>query len=491
MVQFNNTSKEMTLKLVYVGCALGGKTTSLERIHERALQTQRSRLFSLNTANDRTLFFDLLPLDLGTVNGMSVRLQLYTVPGQVQYAATRRAVLAGADAVMVVVDSGPGRAQDNRDALRDLAEHLRSHGMDIRGIPLVLQYNKRDLPDALPLHMLQTMLNQRDWPYFESTATTGEGVVDAFLQLVEIACEELTVRHRLPSTFAARTQSALERLLPPLTWGAPPARKDQAAPFPQLDSPSLDLEPPSLEMGLAAAPELPETSPARSARFLTRTSVDSNGPMDPEHLLHGALEAQQAMVELSTELDAAQERLRLRVAQMAELGRLMRLATGEHNLPELLAATLRSLTRVLDASAMAMLLPEPTGRGLREIAIHGADKDPLNHTLCAGAPSVAAGLFHQSKGSMGPAEGSPNSLDRHLTRGGYTSHMALLLTAQGLQLGMLTAYRSEPTPPFDAGDRAMFSAAASLVALMLETTRLRNLVQSLQAPRDVAVGQVA
>jgi signal recognition particle receptor subunit beta len=481
MVQFNNTDKEMTLKVVYVGCALGGKTTSLERVHERVLKTQRSRLFSLNTANDRTLFFDLLPLNLGSINGYSVRLQLYTVPGQVQYAATRRAVLAGVDAVAVVVDSAPDRSQDNRDALRDLADHLKFHGLDIRGIPLVLQYNKRDLPGAAPVGVLDSMLNSRAWPTFESVATDGRGVVEAFLTLIQIAGDEMSLRHRLPADFGRRTRAALERLLTVQEPVARPVRVDAPTSALDLEPVAPGLAAPVLELDL---PELQSNAEDGSDRCLARASFDAATPVTPDSLLRGALEAQQAMVELNTELDGARERLRQRAVQMAELGRLLRMAGGDTKLPQMLTESLRTLGRCLDASAVAMLLPDPMTNGLREMAIHGAVEDPLNHAPCAGAPSVAAALFRQGKSSVGPAEGPPNSVDRYLTRCGYTSHMVVPLDTQGLKLGMLSAYRKEPSPRFDVGDRALFSTAAALVSILLETTRLRNLVASLQSPRE-------
>jgi hypothetical protein len=499
MVQLNNTDKQMTLKVVYVGCALGGKTTSLERLHQRVQQTQRSRLFSLNTANDRTLFFDLLPLDVGQVSGYTVRLQLFTVPGQAQYASTRRAVLAGADAVVVVVDSEASRAQDNRDAMRDLAEHLKFHGLDIRSIPLVLQYNKRDLPEALGRQMLDGMLNSRNWPVYETTATVGTGVVEAFVGVVELMCEELAIRHGLPRALPGRVAAALGRLLPEIS--KPSASRPEDLDFPTLHGAEVDGPAERGSGGLPsglwiqAAPELPELAEPAEAEprhLMTRASIGSNTAVSPEILLQGALEAQQSMALQTAELDKAREALRLRAGQLAELARLTRLAGSSARLPEVLGATLRTVVRALGAVSGSLLLPDPSTGGLRDAVLEGHVSDPLNHLPCKGAPSVAAALFHQGKGSCGPVAARESPVDKSLAGSGISSHLLMPVEAQGLQLGVLSLYRAEPAPPFDAGDQALFAAVAALVAITLETTRLRNLVQALRAaPQGMALSSAA
>ncbi len=159
MVQFDNQYRQVKLKVVYYGPGLCGKTTCLQYIHRVTDPQRRTKLYTLNTASDRTLFFDLLGLDLGRVRGYKLTLQLYTVPGQVQYNATRRAVLGGCDGVMFVADSQRALAKANEESLANLMENLRANGLDPDTVPIVLTYNKRDLPDVLSRAELDQTLN--------------------------------------------------------------------------------------------------------------------------------------------------------------------------------------------------------------------------------------------------------------------------------------------------------------------------------------------
>ena len=160
-MQFNQEDRVIMAKIVYYGPALGGKTTNLEAIHRITDPEQRSTLVSLKTEGDRTLFFDLLPFDLGTLMGFRFGFKLYTVPGQIRYAATRKKVLEGADGVVFVADSQRSRAEDNRKSLADLRTNLKANGMNLDTVPLVLQYNKQDLPDLMTVNELSADLNAR------------------------------------------------------------------------------------------------------------------------------------------------------------------------------------------------------------------------------------------------------------------------------------------------------------------------------------------
>ncbi len=183
MVQFNTRANEILLKLVYYGPGLSGKTTNLQTLHALCQDQQRGEMFSVNTQEDRTLFFDLLPINLGYIYGNSIHLQIYTVPGQVQYDASRRVVLGGADGVVFVADSSESKMQDNVDSLSNLYHNLNANRLNIKQIPFVLQYNKRDLPDAMPVGVMNRRLNFRNVPYFEAVANRGPGVMDTFLAI--------------------------------------------------------------------------------------------------------------------------------------------------------------------------------------------------------------------------------------------------------------------------------------------------------------------
>ena len=176
MVQINFASREVNCKLVYYGPGRCGKTTNLQIVHQKAPPNSKGELVSIATETDRTLFFDFLPLDLGTVAGMRTKFQLYTVPGQVYYDATRKLVLQGCDGVVFVADSNPDLMAENIESLDNLAKNLRENGLDIEEIPLVLQFNKRDLPNAVPVAEINAKLNRRNWPTVEASAINGEGV---------------------------------------------------------------------------------------------------------------------------------------------------------------------------------------------------------------------------------------------------------------------------------------------------------------------------
>ena len=190
----NFTTREITCKLVYYGPGRSGKTTNLLYIHGRVPQDRRGNLISLATQSDRTLFFDFLPLELGVISGFTTRFQLYTVPGQVYYNATRRLVLQGADGVVFVADSQARRFEDNLESFQNLQENLLEQGVDIRQLPLVLQYNKQDLPGDLILARpdLDDTLNFRAVPSLGADALHGAGVFETLKLVSSLVLQRLS-----------------------------------------------------------------------------------------------------------------------------------------------------------------------------------------------------------------------------------------------------------------------------------------------------------
>ncbi len=192
MASLNTAARELVLKIVYYGPGLGGKTTSLQALHDAAPAERRGKLVSLATPVDRTLYFDFLPLRLPPLRGLAVRLQLFTVPGQVYFNATRRLVLSGADGVVFVADSQSERIDANLESLENLRENLAEHGRDLNTLPHVFAYNKRDLPELISIEELNRQLNPHDAPSFGTVATSGEGVqqtLDTITKLVLDAYE--------------------------------------------------------------------------------------------------------------------------------------------------------------------------------------------------------------------------------------------------------------------------------------------------------------
>jgi signal recognition particle receptor subunit beta len=197
MVLFNYATKEITAKVVYYGPGLCGKTTNLQFIYDSLPSNNKSKMLSLATKTDRTLFFDFLPLDLGKIRGMRTKLQLYTVPGQVYYNSTRQLVLKGADGIVFVADSQDFALDANLESLQNLEDNLKRQGIRLREIPLVLQYNKRDLPNAMPVAELDAEVNTMRVPAFESVATSGLGVEETLKGITQLVLAHLVKKYGL------------------------------------------------------------------------------------------------------------------------------------------------------------------------------------------------------------------------------------------------------------------------------------------------------
>ena len=178
MTFINYASREINCKIVYYGPGLCGKTTNIQWIYEQANPDKKGKLVSLATETDRTLFFDFLPLDMGTVKGFKVRFHLYTVPGQVFYDASRKLILRGCDGIIFVADSQKARMEANIESIANLATNLKENGFDIRSIPYVLQLNKRDMPSAAPVVEMERLLRFRGEPMIEAVANQGTGVIE-------------------------------------------------------------------------------------------------------------------------------------------------------------------------------------------------------------------------------------------------------------------------------------------------------------------------
>jgi hypothetical protein len=231
----NHARREIHLKLVYYGPGLGGKTTNLEHIHRRSRPEHRGRLVSLMSESERTLFFDLLPVELGRFRGYQIRLHLCTVPGQIAHEATRRLVLRHVDGIVFVVDSQADRLEDNVRSVRDLEANLRAQGDDPHRLPMTVQYNKRDIPSALPVEELRRRLGVPSGVgELEASATTGSGVFET-LKHITTACLRLVgdpeklSEGRSPSILPGHRASMFPR------GEGPPVSVPRAARVPRLD----------------------------------------------------------------------------------------------------------------------------------------------------------------------------------------------------------------------------------------------------------------
>ena len=190
MVSINYATREVTCKIVFYGPGLSGKTTNLQYIHDKVPGDTRGKLISLATEADRTLYFDFLPINIGKISGLSAKFQLYTVPGQVYYNATRKLVLRGADGLVFVADSQADKMDENIESLNNMKENLAEYGYDINDVPIVIQYNKRDLPNVLSVEELEEKLNPYGWKYFEGEAVNGAGVFDTLKMSIKLVLDK-------------------------------------------------------------------------------------------------------------------------------------------------------------------------------------------------------------------------------------------------------------------------------------------------------------
>jgi signal recognition particle receptor subunit beta len=232
MVLFNHATREMTAKIVYYGPGLCGKTTNLMVIFDKLDPKSKGKMLSLATKTDRTLFFDLLPVDIGKVGPFNLKIQLYTVPGQVFYNETRKLVLKGADAVVFVSDSQPAMVDATRESFANLLENLEENQIDANDTPIVIQFNKRDIPGVLPIEKLQELLGFEGYPYTEASALKGEGVMETFRLVSKITAKHLFARLK------AKSEPVKKGPLPQ----AKVAVKKEPEPEPE-PSPILDNEP--------------------------------------------------------------------------------------------------------------------------------------------------------------------------------------------------------------------------------------------------------
>jgi signal recognition particle receptor subunit beta len=267
MVQINFAAREVNCKIVYYGPGRSGKTTNLEVVHAKAPQDSKGELVSIATETDRTLYFDFLPLDLGQIAGMSTKFQLYTVPGQVFYNATRKLVLQGADGVIFVADSNPDMRDENVESLENLIENLQENGLNINDLPMVFQWNKRDLPNAMSPEEMNADLNKWNAAGCEAVAVKGEGVFPTLKMLSSAVIKKLNSeqasRPSAPSAPTAPRPAGSAGAVPPPPRPAAPPPRPAAPPPPRPAAPPPPPPPQQPVPGSAPGRPVPRPMPPR------------------------------------------------------------------------------------------------------------------------------------------------------------------------------------------------------------------------------------
>jgi len=434
MVQFDNQYRQIKIKVVYYGPAVGGKTTCLQHIHRITDPERRTKLYSLNTASDRTLFFDLLSLNLGRIRGFRLTLQLYTVPGQVQYDATRRTVLAGADGVVFVADSQLHQRKANAESLENLWQNMAANGLDRQIMPLVLQYNKRDLEDIQTVEEMDAALNTEQRPAFETVAINGDGVLDAFAAIAERSLAAVADKLGVGTN-----PQAVERLQQQMRIAIQPFMKQGAEPPP--------------------ADDVEAMSPAQGA--------DQSEVLSEEMLVAEAVRANVAMTDLNIRLDNLSRQLQRKVRVMGNISDFGAAVSNERDPAKVLRLLITSAIRLLQLQGASVLIVPGSGL-LREAVVHGFTKDPLLNSKDETGPSVIARLLEAKKPEL-VAPGNENDEESVLLsvveKSGFASAAAIPLVTQDKVVGLLTAYGDNERAILDEDDVQLATVLASTAAM--------------------------
>ncbi len=374
-MQFSTADRTLFVKIVYYGPGLSGKTSNLESIHRLTDPAQRQPMVSLKTSGDRTLFFDLLPFELGRLYGLDLRLKLYTVPGQIQYDLTRKQVLAGADGVVFVADSQASQREANNWMLRFLKNNLQDNGIDPETVPLVFQWNKRDLTHLLPVEELERELNWRHAPAFEAVAPSGAGVLET---LGAISAETIEGLARRSPTLNDRTRSGEARAMVEKMFAQihETARRIQPAGPSQLERHDIQL---------GAQPAAGEA--AHSPR----------GSLGLGELLNEAVAANLRMSDRLVAAPAADEQANRTRRERRALARLVQVANTAGASGPMLRMALTAAMAGMGASMGSVVVSQGRGRPLREIVLAGRPADPLNAIDVAGMGSLAGSLLERGE----------------------------------------------------------------------------------------------
>lgn len=435
MVQFDNQHRQIKIKIVYYGPAVGGKTTCLQHIHRVTDPQRRTKLYSLNTAADRTLFFDLLSLNLGRIRGYRLALQLYTVPGQVQYDATRRTVLAGADGVVFVADSLVAQREANLESLENLWKNMAANGLDRKTMPVVLQYNKRDLDQIQTVEEMEAALNGDKQPAFPTVAISGEGVLEAFAAIGEHTLAAVADKLGVGTSPQAvgRLQEQMLKAMQPfmeVEGEAPPADEDV---------------------------EVTVTGPEIAAGQVLSEDV----------LIGEAVRANLAMTDVTTRLDIVSRQLERKVRVMDSISQFGHAVSNQRDPAKVLRLLITEAIRLLQLQGASVIIVPGSGR-VREAVVHGFKQDPLLHAADSTGTSIATALLNDRRPRLFVREvdeDDDGAAMAAVEAAGYTSALAVPMMTQEKVVGLLTAFGDNVRADLDEDDLQLATVLASTAAM--------------------------
>ncbi len=461
MVQISFSKREILVKIVYYGMGLCGKTTSLQYLHSVMDPASTTKLFSVKTDEDRTLFFDFLPISISTLNNFKIKLKIYTVPGQVKYNATRKAVLAGVDGVVFVVDSQAQLLNDNVTSLKDLVNNLNYYKLNLDTLPTVFQYNKRDLSPLIPIQKLNDTLNPgKKIPFFPSIAINGEGVTDAFLEICKLSMQEIIKKHKLPvgedilDSFLLSLRQPIEsRLAQKETESEQIAREDSTLNI-QLDSASRDME-----------------------------------EDETTNLLRQAVTSNLQMADLYDELEELKKSLELRVQELITANRISSTMLAELETNRVIQLATEAFQRHGDFGVSILLDTGPEEE--LKSAEHGNLKDdPLNHIILENGLSAARAIIQRNRVVLLNRHKNPTIFDK--VRGELPeikSVVCIPLVAKGRSQGIINLY-SDFSESFNKDTLTYYHLISNNIAIALENARLYRMVSSLNSELKLKIKEV-
>jgi signal recognition particle receptor subunit beta len=481
MVELNHRERSIKVKIVYYGPPIGGKTTNLQVLHQYALAARRGELVSINSAQDRTILFDLLPIRAAGFRGFELKLQVLAVPGQAMYAATRRLVLKGADSLVFVANSAADRWEENIQSFREMTQNLLAHQLDPAAMPLVLQYNKRDLPEVTPVEFMDRTLNARNVDAVSAIAVRGEGVLETFSAILYRTMQDLAQRYQIIETKRGQTiQQWTQQAVIGIFGTTSLAPEPNPLPAETAPSPPAGVAPPS-PPAEAPAPE------RRTVKVALPEDAVKMGAAGPDARANETLVESyaQASAQLSTALDDVREERDVVRRRLEDLQHILHYAQ-EFVAGQPQEATFRGiLARMADSvgGTHASLVTSLADGSLRATALRGGlSVDPLLH-VPAGARHVKARFLSETEPHVHQAADSldlGDALDSQEPRFGAVTVVPIRTPRGLLALAMLyhTADAALPRPDMLA-HLAMLSRA---ISSSLELTAAREtLVQAERA----------
>lgn len=486
MVEINHKERFLRAKILYYGPAAGGKTTSLRSLHQAARAEHRDELVSVNTAQDRTILFDLLPLSTPAFRSYELRLQIVAVPGQKFYGATRKMLLKNADSIVFVANSATDRWQENLQSMREMTEYLLEHGIEPSSTPIVFQYNKQDLPDTTDLKIMERGLNARGAPSFPSVATQGQGVLEAFGTVLERTMTELATRYKIGEKFrdarSAREWTSRTMLeifgttLERLEKSGPPPFPDEHGPTRvfRVSAPKLSLAPSSPEAPaqtagpptgpptLSAPPPLGSADAAASRATApparpppvsppVHSPPDGAAQLDTKSanaMVESYAEAASSLADHISELRERSEREAKRVqdfATVADVAKKLFEASTEEK-PVLIEGLVASLAGSLACSQASLSLLRPDGC-FEQVVGYGLQVDPLEGAKTPGGRPLARSIVDGGK-PMLHLRGEAGPLEEAMDRAGVecVAVVAVPMRTPVHPVGLLTFYLPQEAP---------------------------------------------